>query len=136
MTNSLETAIAQFFASSAFGVVGASNNRQKYGNKVLRVYLQHQKKVYPVNPHEAVIEGLNAVPRIFELPPEVKSISIITPPQITQKIVLEAISHGIKNIWMQPGAENDEAISQCKDQAINVIAGGPCILVTLGFREA
>ena len=47
----------KFFASEAFGVVGASANRDKYGNKVLRVYLQHGKKVIPVNPREQEIEG-------------------------------------------------------------------------------
>ena len=42
----------QFFLSSdAFAVVGASSNKSKYGNKVLRCYLQNHKKVYPINPN-------------------------------------------------------------------------------------
>lgn len=127
--------INAFLASPAFGVVGASSNRSKYGNKVLRVYLQHHKKVYPINPIETIIEGVTCLESVKELPKEVMSISIITPPSITEKIVKEAVDHGIKNIWMQPGAESDLAIEFCEKNGVNVIAGGPCILVELGFEE-
>jgi len=33
-----------FFQSKAFAVIGASSNREKYGNKVLRCYQQMIKK--------------------------------------------------------------------------------------------
>ena len=125
-----------FFSSRMFGVIGASTNREKYGNKVLRVYLQNNKKVIPVNPHEKSIEGIACVAEVENLPAEVKSISIITPPPITEKIVRQAIKKGIKNIWMQPGAESDTAIKLCEANNINVIAKGPCVLVTLGFHES
>ena len=49
--------IDAFLCSSAFGVVGASTDRSKYGNKVLRCYLQNGKKAIPVNPKEAQVEG-------------------------------------------------------------------------------
>lgn len=127
--------ISQFLTSPEFAVIGASNNRSKFGNKVLRCYMQQGKKVYPVNPNEEEIEGLKAVKQIADLPEQVKSISIITPPTITEKIVDQAIEKGIKNIWMQPGAESDLAIEKCKQKQINVIAQGPCILVYFGFHD-
>lgn len=127
--------IQQFFTSPAFGVVGASKNREKFGNKVLRCYQEHKKEVIPVNPNETLIEGLAAVRNVENLPPNVKSISLITPPPVTEKIVAEAIKKGIKNIWMQPGAENSAAIQLCEQNNVNFIAGGPCILVQLGFSD-
>lgn len=127
--------IQAFFASPAYGVVGASSNRAKYGNKVLRVYLQKHKTVYPVNPKEKIIEGIACLPDIQHLPDNVSSISIITPPAVTEKIVRDAIAKGIKHIWMQPGAESEVAIQLCRDKGINIIANGPCILVTLGFHD-
>lgn len=127
--------IHQFLSSPAFGVVGASSSRDKFGNKVLRTYLQNKLKVYPVNPNEKIIEGKLCIAEVKGLPDNVKSISIITPPAVTEKIVKEAIKKGIKNIWMQPGAESDVAIKECEVHGINVIAGGPCILVQLGFEE-
>lgn len=131
----LNNSIELFLKSEAFAVIGASSNRAKYGNKVLRCYLQHGKKAYPVNPHEQQIEGLSVVHFLSDLPDDVKSISIITPPSVTEQIVDEAIKKGIKNIWMQPGAESDRAILNCETNKINVIAKGPCILVVLGYDE-
>lgn len=127
--------IKQFFTSSAYAVIGASNNRQKFGNKVLRCYLQNNKTVYPVNPGEKIVEGLPCITEIADLPHFVNSISIITPPVITEKIVAQAIKKGIQNIWIQPGAESDTAINNCLQNKINVIANGPCILVELGFTD-
>lgn len=127
--------IERFLAAKAFAVGGASKDPQKFGNKVLRCYIQNAKKVYPINPNEKMIENVPCVSKIADLPPEVESLSIVTPPPITEKLVEQAITKGIKNIWMQPGAESELAIQNCKMHHINVIAGGPCILVTLGFKE-
>ena len=125
----------KFFESDAFGVVGASANREKFGNKVLRVYLQHGKKVIPVNPRESEIEGISCVADIQDLPPGVKSISVITPPQVTEQVVDKAIAKGIASIWMQPGAESPAAVEKCRKNNINVIADGSCILVVFGFKD-
>ncbi|WP_419420839.1 CoA-binding protein [Legionella sp. D16C41] len=131
MSNDIEL----FLKSKAYGVVGASSNREKYGNKVLRCYMQHNLTVYPVNPHTDKIQNLSTVQSIEDLPAEVESISIITPPNVTDKIVEQALKKGINNIWMQPGAESRYAIERCELAGINLIAGGPCLLVILGFND-
>lgn len=132
----IEERIEQFLTSAAFGVVGASSRRHKYGNKVLRCYQQNGRRAIPVNPVEKEIEGAAAVASVNELPDDVQSISLITPPQITEKIVEEAAERGIRNIWIQPGAESPAAIAFCQQQGLNLIADGSCVLVVLGYREA
>jgi len=127
--------IRRFLESRAFGVVGASPRRHKYGNKVLRCYQQSGRRAIPVNPREAVIEGAACVASVGDLPAEAKSISVITPPAVTERIVADAIRKGIENVWMQPGAESDRAIEACVAAGINVIADGSCVLVVLGYRE-
>ena len=127
--------IEQFLRSEAFGVVGASNRRHKYGNKVLRCYQQHGRRAIPVHPFEKEIEGEAVVASVAELPDSVQSISLITPPQITEKIVVQEAAAGIKNIWMQPGAESSAAVEYCRQQGLNVIADGSCVLVVLGYSE-
>jgi uncharacterized protein len=131
MTKEIET----FLQADVFGVVGASADRSKYGNRVLRCYLMNGRSAVPVNPKEAQIEGIPCVPSVADLPPEVESISVITPPAVTEQVVVQAAAKGIKNIWMQPGAESPRAIAFCREQGINVIADGSCILVVLGFRD-
>jgi predicted CoA-binding protein len=131
----IQERIDRFLSAEAFGVAGASINRQKYGNKVLRCYLQHSRRAVPVNPNEAEIEGVVCVKGIGDLPPEVKSLSMITPPAVTEQIVPLAIAHGIENIWMQPGAESPAAVALCQEKGVNVIADGSCLLVVLGYHD-
>ncbi len=127
--------IDKFLESPVFGVVGASPKKEKYGNKILRCYLMNGRKAIPVNPAQKEIEGLACVASVTELPDEVRSISVITPPQVTEKVVDEAIARGIENIWMQPGAESDLAVEKCEKAGINVIADGSCLLVVIGYHE-
>ena len=113
--------IARFLTSPAYGVVGASARRHKYGNKVLRCYQQAGRRAIPVNPRESEIEGVACVASVLELPDDVKSISVITPPAATERVVEQAIRKGIEHVWMQPGAESDRAVAACEAAGINNI---------------
>ena len=126
--------IENFLAASSFGVAGASSNREKYGNKVLRAYLQNGYAAIPIHPVESHVEGREAYPDLASAP-KIESLSIITPPAVTEQIVEQAIDAGVKNLWMQPGAESQAAIDRAREAGLNVIAGGPCLLVVLRFRE-
>lgn len=132
---SIEDRIHSFLASGSFAVVGASTDRSKYGNKVLRCYQQHGKEVYPINPKTPEVEGLKAYPSLAALPVKVAAISVITPPAATEQVVREAAAAGVKHIWMQPGAESDAAVRAAESLGLNVIAGGPCLLVVMGYHE-
>ncbi len=127
--------IAAFLESGPFAVVGASTDRAKYGNKVLRCYLQHGKQVYPINPKAPEVEGQKAYAALAELPVKVRAISVITPPVATEQVVREAAAAGVQHIWMQPGAESKAAIQAAEALGMSVIAGGPCLLVVLGYRD-
>ena len=130
-----ETAIETFLSAPVFAVAGASRNRTKYGNKVLRCYLQNGRTAIPINPGCSEVEGQAAYASISDIPEPVQSLSIITSPNVTERIVGEAIKSGVQNIWMQPGAESDIAISTAQAAGLNVISGGPCLLVVLGFQD-
>ena len=127
--------IQDFLSGEAFAVVGASSNRDKYGNKVLRVYQQQDKTVFPIHPKETEIEGLQAYPDLDSLPEPVHGVSIITPPPVTETIMDDIIRLGIQQVWIQPGAESETGIRKAEQAGVNVIAYGPCILVVMGFRE-
>jgi len=135
MASTVEQKIGSFLNSSSFAVVGASIDRTKYGNKVLRCYQQHGKAVYPINARAAEVEGLKAYPSLAALPVKVQAISVITPPAITEQVVRDAAAAGVTHVWMQPGAESDQAIQTAESLGLSVIAGGPCLLVILGYHE-
>jgi predicted CoA-binding protein len=131
----IDEGIDAFLKGKVFAVVGASKDRSKYGNKVLRCYLQHGLKVYAVNPKESEIEGQVCVPNLAALPEPVHGVSVITPPHITEKIVQEVAEAGIHHVWMQPGAESEQALDLGDSLGLNVIGDGSCLLVVLGYRE-
>ncbi len=132
---STQSQIQTFLAGKRFAVVGASTDRSKYGNKVLRCYKQNNLEVVPINPTAAEVEGLPAYPDLAAAPGKFDGVSIITPPPVTERVVNDALHIGIKNIWMQPGAESDSAIEAAEAAGANVIAHGPCILVSLRYHE-
>ena len=132
----IDDQIEAFIAGEPHAVVGASRDRHKYGNSVLRSYQQAGMSVFAVNPRFGVgdeIEGAETRGRLADLPEAVHGISIITPPAVTERIVEEAVALGIGHIWMQPGAESPIAIERAEAAGISVIAGGACVLVRLGF---
>jgi len=135
MKDPTDIAIDEFLAGAPHAVVGASRDRHKYGNKVLRCYQQNGRLVYPVNPNAAEVEGLESFPDLASLPEPVHGISIITPPSVTEDIIKDAVSAQIRYVWMQPGAESRQALSEAAAAGLKVIADGPCILVVLGFRS-
>ncbi len=127
--------IEEFLQEGPYAVVGASTDRAKYGNKVLRAYLQQGKEVYPVNPKAPEVEGLKAYPSLADLPEVPRGISIITPPAVTEKVVEEAARLGVEYVWMQPGAESPRAIEVGEKAGLGVIGDGSCALVVMGFHE-
>ena len=125
-----------FLQSKTFAVAGASNDRQKYGNIVYRALVDYiaddeGRGVYPLNPNLDRVESVPAYPSVKELPGIPDTLSIVTQPAVTRHVVAEAIAAGVKQIWMQPGAEDDEAIRTAREADVVVIAGGPCILVAM-----
>jgi predicted CoA-binding protein len=49
---------------------------------------------------------------ISKLPhPAQTSVSIITPPKVTKKVLEEAKSLGVKGVWLQPGTFDDEVLA-------------------------
>jgi predicted CoA-binding protein len=131
----MQQRIQSFLEAGPYAVVGASTDREKYGNKVLRCYQQHGKEVYPINPKESQVEGLKAYAGLADLPVKPRGVSVITPPKVTERVVEEAAALGIRQVWMQPGAESPEAVAKAESLGLEVIAGGPCLLVVLGYRE-
>lgn len=136
MSHLTDAQIDAFLAGAPHAVVGASRDRGKYGNKVLRCYQQAERAVLAINPQGDSIERCPTFAKLSLMPEVVHGISIITPPHVTQHVVAEAIELGIRHMWLQPGAESETSLHLAREAGVSIIAGGPCILVVLGFRNA
>jgi predicted CoA-binding protein len=133
---SIDDDIDSFLAGSTFAVAGASQSRRKYGNKVLRCYRQHGRRVFPVNPNRTTIEGEPCYARLRDLPEGVHGVSLITQPTVSATVVDEALELGVRHFWFQPGAEHAGAIERARAAGAVVIGNGPCLLVVLGYDDA
>ncbi|CAG8538428.1 3337_t:CDS:2 [Ambispora leptoticha] len=123
---------SNFFSSKLYAVVGASNDPTKYGNKVLKWYIANQRPTIPVNPNETTVEDLQCVPNLSSIIPldaKNTSVSVITPGKITKQILEEAAKLGIRRVWLQPGAEFPDCGEFAERVGIDLIYGGPCVLV-------
>lgn len=120
--------LVQFYAlQPVWAVVGASNDRRKYGNRIYRTLRSAGYTVYAVNHGESQVEGDTAYAKLADLPQIPAVVNMVIPPQHALPVVQEAASLGIKALWFQPGAENPAAIRWAKEQGMDVIED--CILV-------
>ena len=69
--------IEDYLDRGPYAVVGASTDRSKYGNKVLRAFLQNQREVFAVNPQADEVEGVKSYPDLESLPESGLGIFII-----------------------------------------------------------
>ena len=123
--------IEEFLKASTFAVAGASQDRSKYGNKVFRAIVASGRTAYPLNPTANEVESQPAFASIVDLPVVPESLSIVTRPHVTRQVIQQAIAAGVKNIWMQPGAEDSKGSHAARDAGLNVIDNGSCILVLI-----
>ncbi|CAM9427621.1 unnamed protein product [Heterosigma akashiwo] len=135
---STQSLIQDFLQADKFAVVGASDKRNKFGNKILRCYQQHGLSVTPVNPIKKEIEGLEVAKTLADVPdisPDI-GVSIITSPAITEEVLEQAAALGVRRLWLQPGAESSAVLAKAQALGLELLCGGPCLLVELGYDDS
>ncbi len=110
----------EFIASHySYVVVGSSQDKAKYGHRVYRDLLNAGWSVYPINPRDGKLLGNKVYTSLQEIPEKIDVIVMVVPPQVSEKIVLQAKQLGIDKIWFQPGSESEEALEFCRKQGIS-----------------
>src|SRR6195256_1363807 len=111
-------------------VIGASSNRNKFGNRAVRAFQQQGYTVVPINPHEAEVEGLKAYASVLDVPGPVDMASLYVPPEIGERVIEEIARKGIAEFWVNPGAESDALIARARALGIQPIVA--CSIVAIG----
>jgi uncharacterized protein len=113
-------------------VIGASSVRSKYGNRAVRAYLRQGWTVYPVNPNETTIEGLAAFASIADIPGTVDRASLYVPPAVGETLLDDIQRKGVKELFVNPGAESDTLIERAERLGLQPIQA--CSIVDIGER--
>jgi len=116
--------------SKIVAVIGASNDRRKFGNRAVRAYRLRGYTVVPINPHETEVEGLRAYKSVLEVPGPIEMASFYVPPEVGERVIEEIARKQIPEVWLNPGAESDVLIARARALKIQPVIA--CSIVALG----
>src|SRR6185312_17251856 len=115
-------------------IIGASNDPRKFGNKAVRAFLQQNFAVYPVNPNETEVEGIEAFKSIRDVPVRPQMISVYVPPQVLRKLLPDIAERGCEELWLNPGTESDEVLAEAARLGLSVVQA--CSILGVGLSPA
>lgn len=98
MTNEHGERMQRLFEPLSIGIIGASANRLKIGNSVVRNILAggYRGKVYPINPAGGKIEGVPAFRSILDVPDELDIVCITVPAPLVFEAVKQSCERNVK----------------------------------------
>ena len=115
--------------NTVIALIGASNDKQKYGNKIYCDLRSKGYNVVPINPKEKIIEGDKAYASIEEMESLPDIANFVVPPPVAMKITPHISELGIKHLWFQPGSESKELETWLKNtEGIKYLINS-CIMV-------
>lgn len=103
-----------------WAVLGATDDKSKFGYKIFRLLEDKGYTAYGVNPKYDYIDGIKIYKSIDELPAVIDGINIIVNPKISLASLPAIKAKGINNLWFQPGSFNDEVIQKAKEMGFNI----------------
>jgi len=117
----MQDLVNEFMQQKRFAVIGASDNPEKYGNRIVKNLKKRGYEVYPVNPKLKELEGLKVYAGLGEIPVKVDVVDFVVPPEVTEKVLKQCKDLGLDRIWLQPGSESPEAIQYCIENKLKVV---------------
>ena len=106
-------------------IVGASDNRARPSNIVVRYLVSKGYRVFPVNPSHAggEIEGLRVYARLADIPEAIDMVDIFRRPDALAAVVDEALALDPKPkaIWMQLTLRDDAAAAKAEAAGVRVV---------------
>jgi len=118
-----------------FAVTGVSRDPEKYGYKVFKALKAAGYTVFAVNPNADSIGDDPCYPSLDNVPGVIDCVVTVTPPEITEETISLCGRLKIPYVWMQPGSESTSAYNLARANSMQVISGGPCIMVAISLRQ-
>ena len=115
-------------------VVGASRDRHKFGNKAVRAFRDAGHTVIPINPHETNVEGERTYASVLDVPGPIDMATVYVQPDVAMRLLDEFQRKQIPEIWLNPGADDDEVLAEARRRGLNVIAA--CSIIGAGKRPS
>ena len=111
-------------------ILGASANREKFGNKSVRAHVRQGWEVYPINPRGGVIEGLPAYTTLADIPVPLDRVSLYLPPALGLRALPEIAAAKPTEFFVNPGAESERLVQRARELGLDPILA--CSIVDVG----
>ncbi|MCS7129964.1 MAG: acetate--CoA ligase family protein [Archaeoglobaceae archaeon] len=103
-----------FFYPKSVALIGASPEKGKVGNVLLRNLKNFNGKFYAVNPKYNEIEGIKCYPSILSVPESVDLVVIAVPARAVPRVVEECGIRGIENVIVISGGFKEVGLEGAK----------------------
>ena len=114
--------IDHFLDCKAMAIAGASRDEKSFSAQVANHLTKLGYRLWFINPQFGPDEKENCrVQSVSELPNDITHLLVLTPAIQTESVVAEAISKGIKNLWIQQYSETANALKMARDKGINLV---------------
>ena len=124
----MQNTINEFLTVKHIAIAGVSRkSKGKWGNELMKELSKKGYSIYPLNPNADEVANVKCYRTIKDLPSVVKSLIIVTQPEVCEQIVKEAKQAGMERVWMQKssgkGSSTPEAIQFCKENNLSFVYG-------------
>ncbi|MZP29183.1 CoA-binding protein [Heliobacterium undosum] len=117
----MEDLITSMLEQKVWVVAGSFRSEEKWAYKIYRKLKQKGYTVYALNKAIKEVDGDPTYPELKDLPQVPQVINLVTPPEVSRKLVDESKSIGIDYVWFQPGAESAEAVEAAEKAGLKVL---------------
>ncbi len=131
MTEAMAERVRDFLAQKRIALLGATNKPDNWGYTIFRALKRLGYDVLPVHPTLADIDGAKVYRSLRDVPAPVDGVNLVVPPSATEGAVRDCRELGIRRVWMQPGAESEDAIEAADAAGLECIHH-KCILTETG----
>jgi hypothetical protein len=120
--------------NKSVAIIGANNERNKYGNKAVRAFQRAGYQVFPVHPAHDTVEGLTCFHTIEEVPIRPNLVSVYVGPERLLQILPGIAQRGCDEVWLNPGTESSAVIAKASELGLKVKQ--TCSIIEVGFSPA
>ena len=112
-------------------IIGASDDRSKYGNKAVRAFRDQGWEVFPIHPTLDRGRGIPAFPDLDAVPaPTTRPRELLRSPQDRPEADRRRGAQTVGEVWLNPGSESPELTARAEALGLNVIQA--CSILDIG----
>lgn len=110
-------------------VIGATDHKEKFANRAIKLLKKKGHSVVPVNPIYEEVDGLHCCKSLKECGETIDTITVYLNPEKSTSYVDDIIAVNPKRVILNPGTENPLLEKRLKEAGISVIRD--CTLIML-----